>query len=68
MTPHGPSGAGTATFSGSVGPRDPAQPAVAIGGGYAASVLYGAGDPDTRAKAWSELGDVPLDIAERELP
>jgi len=44
-----------------------AQPAVAIGGGFAAGVLYGAGDPDGRAKAWSELGDVPLDIAEREL-
>jgi len=44
-----------------------AQPAVAIGGGYAAGVLYGAGDPEGRAKVWSELGEVPLDIAEREL-
>ena len=44
-----------------------AQPAVAIGGGYAAAVLYGAGDPEGRAKVWSELGEVPLDIAEREL-
>lgn len=44
-----------------------AQPAVAIGGGYAAGVLYGTGDPEGRAKVWSELGEVPLDIAEREL-
>lgn len=44
-----------------------AQPAVAIGAGYAAAVLYGAGSPEGRAKAWSELGEVPLDIAEREL-
>lgn len=44
-----------------------AQPAVAIGGGYAAGVLYGGGDPGSRAKTWSVLGEVPLDVAEREL-
>jgi len=44
-----------------------AQPAVAIGGGYAAGVLYGAGDPGSRAETWSVLGEVPLDVAEREL-
>jgi hypothetical protein len=44
-----------------------ARPTAALGGGLAAEVLYGPGDPDTRARAWTELGDVPLDIAEREL-
>jgi hypothetical protein len=44
-----------------------ARPTAAIGGGLAAEVLYGAGDPGPRARAWSELGEVPLDIAEREL-
>lgn len=44
-----------------------AQPTAAIGGGFAAGVLYGTGDLEVRARAWSELGDVPMDIAEREL-
>lgn len=44
-----------------------AQPIAAIGGGYAAGLLYGTGDVAARAKAWSDLGEVPLDIAEREL-
>jgi hypothetical protein len=44
-----------------------ARPTAAIGGGLAAEVLYGTGDPGARARAWSELGEVPLDIAEREL-
>lgn len=46
-----------------------ARPTAAIGGGLAAGVLYDAGEADaaTRARAWSELGEVPLDIAEREL-
>jgi hypothetical protein len=43
-----------------------AQPTTAIGGGLAAGLL-GTGDPDARARAWSALGDVPLDVAEREL-
>ncbi len=45
-----------------------AQPIAAIGGGFAAGVLHGSkGDVEARAKAWSELGEVPMDIAEREL-
>jgi hypothetical protein len=44
-----------------------ARPTAAIGGGLAAGVLYGTGDADARAKAWTLLGEVPLDIAEREL-
>jgi len=44
-----------------------ARPTAAIGGGLAAEVLYGTGDAGARARAWSELGEVPLDIAEREL-
>lgn len=44
-----------------------ARPTAAIGGGLAADVLYATGDPGARARAWSELGEVPLDIAEREL-
>ncbi len=44
-----------------------AQPTAAIGGGLAAGVLYGAGDVESRARAWSELGDVPFDIADGDL-
>jgi hypothetical protein len=44
-----------------------ARPTAAIGGGLAAEVLYGTGDTAARAHVWSELGEVPLDIAEREL-
>ena len=44
-----------------------ARPTAAIGGGLAAEVLYGSGDPAARARAWSDLGEVPLDIAERML-
>lgn len=43
------------------------RPATAIGGGLAAGILYGSGDVEARARAWSELGEVPLDVAEREL-
>lgn len=43
-----------------------ARPATAIGAGVAVRLLT-TGDPAARAKAWAELGDVPLDIAEREL-
>jgi hypothetical protein len=46
-----------------------ARPTAAIGGGLAAGVLYVAGESEvaTRARLWSELGEVPLDIAEREV-
>ena len=44
-----------------------ARPTAAIGGGLAAGVLYGTGNVMARARAWTSLGDVPLDIAEREL-
>lgn len=44
-----------------------AQPTVAIGGGLAAGLLSGPGDPEGRARAWSAIGEVPMDIAEREL-
>ncbi len=43
-----------------------ARPAMAIGAGIAVKLLV-AGTPATRAKAWQSLGDVPLDIAAREL-
>jgi hypothetical protein len=44
-----------------------ARPTASIGGGLAAGVLFETGDPESRARAWSELGEVPLDVAEREL-
>ncbi|MDB4940582.1 MAG: hypothetical protein JWP97_116 [Labilithrix sp.] len=46
-----------------------AQPARAIGAGYGALVLFAKGPAAAaaRARAWTELGDVPMDIAEREL-
>jgi hypothetical protein len=46
-----------------------ARPTAAIGGGLAAGVLYDGGESEvaTRARLWSELGEVPLDIAEREM-
>jgi hypothetical protein len=44
-----------------------ARPTAAIGGGLGAGVLYGTGDTEVRARAWSALGDVPLDVAEREM-
>lgn len=45
-----------------------ARPVVAIGGGLAAVALYGTkGDEALRAKKWSQLGDVPIDLAVREL-
>lgn len=48
-----------------------ARPAVAIGGGLGAVALYGAngasGNEADRAKKWSQLGDVPIDLAIREL-
>ncbi len=45
---------------------DLARPVAAIGAGEAVRVLL-AGDPYARATAWSSLGDVPLDVARREL-
>ena len=44
-----------------------ARPTAAIGGGLAAGVLNEKSDPQARARAWAELGEVPLDVAEREL-
>lgn len=44
-----------------------ARPTAAIGGGLAAGVLYGSGDAEANAKAWTVLGEVPLDVAQREL-
>jgi hypothetical protein len=44
-----------------------ARPTAAIGGGLAADILEAGGEPDVRARKWAELGEVPLDIAEREL-
>lgn len=44
-----------------------ARPTASIGGGLAAGILFDTGDPEGRARAWSELGEVPLDVAEREL-
>lgn len=44
-----------------------ARPTAAIGGGLAAALLNEKADPQARARAWAELGEVPLDVAEREL-
>lgn len=44
-----------------------ARPVSALGGGYAAALLVRGDDPRARALAWSELGEVPLDVAERML-
>lgn len=44
-----------------------ARPVDAIGGGLAAAVIAEGEDPVARAHAWTGLGEVPLDIAEREL-
>jgi hypothetical protein len=43
-----------------------ARPVAAIGAGETVRILL-VGDPKARAKAWSALGDVPLDVARREL-
>ncbi|HEY8073532.1 MAG TPA: hypothetical protein VIF62_05470, partial [Labilithrix sp.] len=43
-----------------------ARPASAIGAGLAAALLLD-GDLASRGRAWSAIGDVPLDLAEREL-
>lgn len=43
-----------------------ARPVAAIGAGVAVGLLA-KGDPESAAKAWMSLGDVPLDVAEREL-
>jgi hypothetical protein len=45
-----------------------ARPVTAIGAGIAADILLAGGESQVRAKAWGELGEVPLDIAARELP
>lgn len=44
-----------------------ARPTAAIGGGLAAGLLDGTADAQARARTWTELGEVPLDVAEREL-
>jgi hypothetical protein len=43
-----------------------ARPITTIGAGEAVDILL-SGDPKARASTWSTLGDVPLDIARREL-
>ena len=44
-----------------------ARPVAAVGAGLAAALLLEGADPATRAKAWSALGDVPFDVAARDL-
>ncbi len=44
-----------------------ARPVAAIGGGLAAAILLEGEGPEARARAWSVLGDVPLDIATARL-
>ncbi len=44
-----------------------ARPVAALGAGEAARILLTGDDPRARATAWSSLGDVPLDVARREL-
>jgi hypothetical protein len=45
------------------------RPATAIGGGLGAELLFrdGAAKVRTRAQAWADFGDAPLDVVEREL-
>lgn len=43
-----------------------ARPIAALAAAETVSVLM-AGDPTARAKAWASLGEVPLDVAKREL-
>jgi len=43
-----------------------ARPVAALGAGEAARILL-MGDPRARASAWTAIGDVPLDVARREL-
>lgn len=44
-----------------------ARPVAALAAGAAVSILLGSGDPGDRARAWSRIGDVPLDVARREI-
>jgi hypothetical protein len=44
-----------------------ARPVSAIAAGVAAAMLIQGDDPIARARAWTALGEVPLDVAEREL-
>lgn len=44
-----------------------ARPVAAIGAGVAAALLVEGADPVARARAWSALGDVPFDVAARNL-
>lgn len=45
-----------------------ARPVMAIAAGQVAAILLGGeGDPAARARAWNELGDVPLDVAEARI-
>jgi hypothetical protein len=43
------------------------RPVVALGVAFAARLLYGHGGDGTRLRAWSALGEAPLDIVAREL-
>ena len=43
-----------------------ARPVAALGAGETARILL-MGEPKARASAWTALGDVPLDVARREL-
>ena len=44
-----------------------ARPVAALGAGEVARTLLMGDDPRARASAWTALGDVPLDVARREL-
>jgi hypothetical protein len=44
-----------------------ARPVLAIGAGEAVRILLASSDPMKQARAWNELGDVPLDVAAEAL-
>ena len=44
-----------------------ARPVMAIAAGEAVGILLASGDPAKQARAWNELGDVPIDVARKEL-
>lgn len=44
-----------------------ARPVLALGAGEAVAILVVGDDPAKQARAWNELGDVPIDVAWKEL-
>lgn len=44
-----------------------ARPVMALAAGEAVSILLATDDPAKQARAWNDLGDVPIDVARKEL-